>query len=281
MSHSWTHSWCKSPSRDEAVRAAEHGREGPLPTLEEAIAAVTERRLVPPGGCGNVTGLRTERVTLSLARIGELIAERDAAIRERESLREQLESVACRAAAAEMALESSGQADEEDANIGYALRLFVDGSRVLSHELDRQQAGAFLIAAEHLAKYLRTEYQPPVEESAPAASGNSQSILDGSPAASGAAGTGWLTAEEREAVLWLAEFAGQRCGLPWPCGMGGSFPVVAHRLLARSTPPEVVMPECPYDGYTMLTAEYVWCKCVAVFTESLAAAGVTCKEVGK
>ena len=60
---------------------------------------------------------------------------------------------------------------------------------------------------------------------------------------------------------------------------------VMHRmlsvLLARSSPPEVVLPECPYDGYTMLTAEYVWCKCVAVFTEALAAAGVPVKEVGR
>ena len=58
------HAWCRSPSRDEAVRAAEDGREGPLPTLAEAIAAVTDRRPVEPGGGGNVTGLRTERVTL-------------------------------------------------------------------------------------------------------------------------------------------------------------------------------------------------------------------------
>ena len=66
MSHSWTHPWCKSPSRDEAVRAVEDGRSGPLPTLEEAIAAVTDRRPPEPGGGGNVTGLRTERVTLEV-----------------------------------------------------------------------------------------------------------------------------------------------------------------------------------------------------------------------
>jgi hypothetical protein len=53
-----------------------------------------------------------------------------------------------------------GQADAEDADTGYALRLFVDGRRVLSHELGPTQAGAFLIAADHLAKYIREEYRP-------------------------------------------------------------------------------------------------------------------------
>jgi len=36
------HAWCRDPSRDAAVRAAEDGRTGPLPTLGEAIAAVTD-----------------------------------------------------------------------------------------------------------------------------------------------------------------------------------------------------------------------------------------------
>ena len=34
------HPWCSDPARDEAVRASEDGRPGPLPTLEEAIAGV-------------------------------------------------------------------------------------------------------------------------------------------------------------------------------------------------------------------------------------------------
>ena len=83
-----THAWCQNVPRDEAVRAAEDGRECPLPTLEEAIAGVTERRPPEPGGRGNVTsfaepakcsptvsetgegksGLRTERVTLEITR---------------------------------------------------------------------------------------------------------------------------------------------------------------------------------------------------------------------
>ena len=34
-----THAWCRDVARDAAVRAAEDGRDRPLPTLEEAIAA--------------------------------------------------------------------------------------------------------------------------------------------------------------------------------------------------------------------------------------------------
>jgi len=30
------HAWCSDAGRDAAVRAAEDGRDGPLPTLEEA-----------------------------------------------------------------------------------------------------------------------------------------------------------------------------------------------------------------------------------------------------
>ena len=37
------HPWCSDPARDEAVRMAEDGRQGALPTLEEAIAAITQK----------------------------------------------------------------------------------------------------------------------------------------------------------------------------------------------------------------------------------------------
>jgi hypothetical protein len=52
------HAWCHDPDRDEAVRAAEDGRTGPLPTLEEAIAVFSPSE----------EGLRTERVTLEIVR---------------------------------------------------------------------------------------------------------------------------------------------------------------------------------------------------------------------
>ena len=83
MSH-----WCKDIERDIAVRASEDNRPGPLPTLEECIERVTNRRPVDAGGGGNVTGLR---VAYGQAVVDRLTAERDAAIREREELRSQVQ----------------------------------------------------------------------------------------------------------------------------------------------------------------------------------------------
>ena len=65
-----THAWCRDVQRDEAVRAAEDNRQGPLPTLEEAISravqfmpteAPQERKCTE-----RESGLRTERVTLEV-----------------------------------------------------------------------------------------------------------------------------------------------------------------------------------------------------------------------
>ena len=55
-----THAWCTDPGRDAAVRAAEDGRQGALPTLEEAIGEVFPRQEA------TASGLRTERVTLEI-----------------------------------------------------------------------------------------------------------------------------------------------------------------------------------------------------------------------
>lgn len=88
------HPWCSNPARDEAVRAAEDNRQGPLPTLEEAIA--TARAMMPKSVSGSSApeqenkgnGMRTERVTLSgddlLAMIRDAVAPITA---ERDSLR--------------------------------------------------------------------------------------------------------------------------------------------------------------------------------------------------
>jgi hypothetical protein len=52
-----THAWCRDIARDAAVRAAEDGRTGPLPTLEEAIASPftdAAERSVPVSKTGGV-----------------------------------------------------------------------------------------------------------------------------------------------------------------------------------------------------------------------------------
>jgi hypothetical protein len=81
------HAWCRDPSRDEAVRAAEDGRDRPLPTLEECIetafaAGVRDSfreveeawAMIPKSVSGSSpvdqenkgNGMRTERVTLEV-----------------------------------------------------------------------------------------------------------------------------------------------------------------------------------------------------------------------
>jgi hypothetical protein len=128
--------WCKDIPRDAAVRAAEDGRDWPLPTLAEAIArpfsdAAERSSTVSETGDGQ-SGIRTERVTLEVKHFSTLHAqqwgwgvfaepvlrpgesvrvveeahfddlaqvamERDAAIREREKLRGEITSVLDRA----------------------------------------------------------------------------------------------------------------------------------------------------------------------------------------
>lgn len=89
------HAWCRDVARDAAVRAAEDGRTGPLPTLTEAIAAPFA--CTACGGFGmdhrckescdecewtpqTSDGMRTERITLEVthdleARLSDWIVE--------------------------------------------------------------------------------------------------------------------------------------------------------------------------------------------------------------
>ena len=65
-----THSWCRDIQRDESVRAAEDGRQGPLPTLEECISRAGQFVPSEPPQERKCTeresGMRTERVTLEI-----------------------------------------------------------------------------------------------------------------------------------------------------------------------------------------------------------------------
>jgi hypothetical protein len=73
-----THAWSTDPARDAAVRAAEDGRTGPLPTLEQCIEGMIPKTASGSspvdhenkGDCMATDGLRTERVTLQVTHKG-------------------------------------------------------------------------------------------------------------------------------------------------------------------------------------------------------------------
>ena len=96
------------------------------------------------------------------------------------------------------------------------------------------------------------------------------------------AAKGWLTAEEREAVTTMAAVMErdaayfEKCQEPGHAKAGWRRAKVFRDLLARSSPPEVVMPtvfQRSNLGDPLVALEQV--------KAALAAAGVTCKEVGK
>lgn len=41
----------------------------------------------------------------------------------------------------------------------YALRLFIDDKRVMSNQIDKEQAGIFMRASQHLTKYLKENFK--------------------------------------------------------------------------------------------------------------------------
>ena len=89
------------------------------------------------------------------------------------------------------------------------------------------------------------------------------------PAASGAAGTGWLTGDERLAVSGAILILDQQ----GPTNIGRTL----NDLLARSTPPEVVLPK----KITMFLSCAPRLYRDEEVHAALAAAGVPCKEVGR
>jgi hypothetical protein len=369
-----THAWCFDPSRDEAVRAAEDGRDRPLPTLGAVIAQPFANKVkwsptVSKTGQGQ-SGLRTERVVLEVTHdshlslcdwpslrtffgesvrvveeedgskwdterhhyeghIAALKEERDEAIRdlrsvtaERAKLDEQLESVACRAATAETALESapaaSGGGDAWHCAITspppigeFKLCRWVTtvcGNRQVSYGEGARRADGMWGRSSRVETIPPEQWQDlPAGPSASrerwesqAASGGGEVVVDawgvvqngsvesvahrrfrqdaegiaerwGCPVVplyrSPPQPRGWLTQEEREIIAGIADDdeyteEGQN---------------IAKGLLARSSPPEVVLEERDwYDGSGRRVGAFDPAKTRA----ALAAAGVAVKEVG-
>jgi hypothetical protein len=242
------------------------------------------------------SGLRTERVTLEITHSepssaaswawanwtipGEsvrvvkeditddeirLTVERDTAMRERDSLREQLESVADRAAAAETALESapaaSGAAGTEPVAWGVIVQR--DSGEVCCPFAVREAAQHFV----RLNSVNETMQIVPLYAAPQPAKG-------------------WLTPEEREALRWVCSIT------PIDKAEADKQFSALRNLRRRSTPPEVVFTAVSsYEnapGNRVLAAcdvisaiRKAGCEVVTPRHWQLAAAGVAVKEVGR
>ncbi len=97
---------------------------------------------------------------------------------------------------------------------------------------------------------------------------------------------GWLSEEERKHIFLLAvEYETQAKHLEKPGTWGSGLPkpsklradaAMLRNLIARSSPPEVVLPVPPFARSNV--AYSVWMMCLKAVKESLAAAGVPVKE---
>lgn len=307
------HSWCRDIPRDEGVRAAEDNRQGPLPTLEEVIAAASP---LP----GRVEGTHW-------ADWDRLREERDAAIRERDELRTECERlrVAQVKAAQERdkAHEARGRIRKDWEMRGKYLHASYNAigtlkARVAELEAERdaaiQRADRDSVKCSALAdSAIKLRARVAELEAAPAASGaasSSESPVSSEPDAWGVMrdggvafvfcrsfrrsaenfayqwggkvvplyaapppARGWLTANERAAI----ESARDHFAAPEHDDDECVFVAAALRsILARSTPPEVVLPtvfQFSNLGDPLVALEQV--------KAALAAAGVKVKEVGR
>ena len=288
------HSWCCDVPRDEAVRAAEDGRDGPLPTLEEAIAepfaesrgqsdlerlradadcllrlfqgqandfaevlSVVGRidarvgrmeRMLPKIGSstsapehenkGNdmaPNGLRTERVTLEVtydldAPLGEWIVQVLAPyLGFGESVR--VVDEAHFDDLANVAMERASAIRERD-------KLRAEG---ISQALTADRFAAAVAEADTLRARV-AELEEQLESVADRAAA-AETALESAPAASVAAGTGWLTPTEQEAIMFLIANRSQFAPQTPHEERRNAASRVCHDLLARSMPPEAMIPK--------------------------------------
>lgn len=301
-----THSWCRDIPRDEAVRAAEDGRDGPLPTLEAVIA----QPFAEPAKCSPAvsetgerqSGMRTERVTLEVKH-GNSLNFRDWPSLKTvfgESVRVVEEAIppAPQSRPAETRQTSAGMvlggpwfpASDKPAqppppappraHRGSGVfdangESHLEAQRGVIDTLTRQRDAAIRERDEHKEEYykLRAERitQALTADRFAAAVAEADRLrarvaeLESAPAASG-----WLTESERGALERAFDLL---------CDDDGDNPLAGRvrRLLARSTPPEVVLPgdsdRFRYGDDAIANRDRQW-------LAALAAAGVTVKEVG-
>jgi len=245
------HPWCSDPSRDEAVRAVEEGRDRPLPTLGECIDKMFPKSVSASSAADHenkVDGMRTERITLEVthdldARLSDWIVE---VVDESLGLMESVRVVH------EPKLASHANADGEANHAAPAARGGGEGD------------GTFFGAGGPFNfQYAEDSFFPP----------NVHGFLRQCVKIKDAPAQprGWLTQGQRfaieDAIGPLRESGKYACE---------SRADLLQELIARSTPPEVVLPglfALSLLGDRLLIESQV--------KEALAAAGVAVKEVGR
>jgi len=215
------HPWCHDPARDEAVRAAEDNRTGPLPTLEECIDNIASK-----GDDMATNGMRTERITLEVthdldARLSDWIVEViDESLGLMESVRvvdEPTGSVDDRAYADRMGCDEERDfanriLDERDAAIRErdALRASAITQSLTADRFASAVKEADTLRARVAELEARTSTSGEVSRAAPAAKGGgeSQCVSSGySGSQTGDSGQDWhLASSGREPVAWMCEW---------------------------------------------------------------------------
>ena len=268
--------WCKDIDRDEAVRAAEDGRDAPLPTLGECIEAVTKTMSEKARGEEMKQGMRTERITLEVTQFNNSGYKpasewdwefflRGQALTHGESVR--VVEEAHFDDLAQVAMERDAAIGEREELRRSFLRSEESGTRLVA-ERDASRDDADKLRAR--VAELRAKLAPHAN-----AVGGSNHAAPPQP-------RGWLTEKERALVQsWErhytlgAHYAQSPSRTNDIAAEMGKLAEVCRSLLARSSPPEVVLPTVfsrSNLGDRLLVEQQV--------RQALAAAGVAVKEVG-
>jgi hypothetical protein len=304
------HAWCQAVASDERVRAAEDNRTLPLPTLGEAIAApfactacggfgMDHRCKESCEQCdGSGRAMFPKRVSASSAPDHE-----NKGVRMTKSDRQAAEyraeaQAAPFAEAAERSVPVSktgeGQSRMRTERVTLEVKHFStlhadqwgwgvfaqpvlrpgESVRVVEDEKSSDADAEVLRHAFVASEIKRLKAESEVErlrKELEAASGNPPETPEGSTQAASGGGEHprwWLTEEEREMLNAAKTYI--------PGGFRAKG--IIDNLLARSSPPEVVLPEPPFHPNNIAYGD--WMMCLNAVEDALAAAGVAVKEVG-